>query len=490
MMGRTLSFGILAGIAAAACTPGGSAPSMVNTKSSSSGGGGGSSSGSKGSSSGVTPTPSGGQFAVTMENSGRQGDDVVFGIQGSDPTGKTTEAQVKLVDSTGMPVIAFDTNWDGVPDSAEQRVHFDTSTLGQTSFQTTITLSHALGSAPRIGGAAVALSDNHGTLSTAANVTLAQQPVSQLGASCDPASVANRCAAGLSCSGATPTCVAGTAPTLTRVGYYSGDNPAELILGSDPDEDIASLEVDFLDANNKAVSVDLSGDGTPASSILLDAHDIPGQTFFYENDPVLSFTTEVPKISVKPTDAEGRAGAPVVASLSVQPVIMIGLSCDPYGFTTCAKGSACSPSIPGAVNECTAISPLQAAKVSGAQLATSDGILAAWGPATGVSLWDPPVGCAAPTAVGRPEGLVTVQLGSPANALTISTAMPETDFDTVLYVLPSGTTDPTNALGCNDDTQGFTSTVTLTNVSAGTYVVIVDSAGPGGGHFGLSVTAQ
>ncbi|HEY4013483.1 MAG TPA: hypothetical protein VGM06_09100 [Polyangiaceae bacterium] len=490
MMGRTLSIGILAGVSAAACTPGGSAPTMVNKMSSSSGGASGSSSGAVGSSSGVTPTPNGGQFTVTMQNSGRHGDDVVFSIQGSDPAGKTTEAHVKLVDPTGMPVIAFDTNWDGVTDSAEQRVHFDTSTLGQTTFQTTITLSHALSNAPRIGGASVALSDVHGTLSTAANVTLSQQPVRKLGEGCDPTSVADRCADGLSCSGATPACAAGTAPVLTRVGYYSGDNPSELILGSDPDEDLASLEVDFLDANSKAVIVDLSGDGTPASSILLDAHGVPGQTFFYENDPVSAFTTQVPKISVKATDAEGRTGTAMTATLSVQPVIAIGLSCDPYGFTTCAKGAACSPSIPGATNECTSLSPLQAAKNNAAPLAMSDGLLAAWAPVTGVSLWDPPTGCSAATAVGRPESLVTLQLGASANTLTISTATPETDFDTVLYVLPNATTDSSAALGCNDDTQGFTSTVTLTNVSAGTYLVVVDSAGPRGGHFGLTVSAR
>lgn len=463
---------------------------MGNMMTSSSGGGASSSSSGGGTSSGATPTPNGGQFTVAMQNSGRHGDDVVFAIQGSDPSSKTTEAHVKLLDTAGMPVIAFDTNWDGVPDSAEQRVHFDASALGQATFQSTITLSHALGAAPRIAAGSVALSDAHGTLSTAANVTLSQQPVRKLGEGCDPASLTDRCADGFSCNGTTPTCAAGTAPTLTRVGYYGGNNPAELILGSNPDEDLASIEVDFLDANNKPVIVDLSGDGTPASSILLDAHGVPGQTFFYENDPVSAFTTQVPKISVKPTDAEGRSGAVMISSLSVQPVVSLGLSCDPYGFTSCAKGSACSPSIPGATNECTSTGPLQAAKAKAAPLATTDGILAAWGSVTGVGLWDPPVGCSTPTAVGRPESLVTLQLGSSANTLTISTAMPETDFDTVLYVLPNSASDSSAALACNDDTQGFTSTVTLTNVAAGTYLVVVDSANARGGHFGLSVSAQ
>jgi len=85
---------------------------------------------------------------------------------------------------------------------------------------------------------------------------------------------------------------------------------------------------------------------------------------------------------------------------------------------------------------------------------------------------------------------VMLKVDHDVSSLTVSTATPETDFDTVLYVLPACASSSSQALGCNDDTQGYSSTVTLTNVPAGTYVVVVDSASSRTGHFGLSVSAM
>jgi hypothetical protein len=434
--------------------------------------------------------PSNGQLSVTMQNSGRHGDDVLLTVQGSDPAGKTTEAHVQMLDASNTPVLAFDTDWDGVADSAEQRVHFDQSTLGQKTFTQTITLAHAFKNAPSIASAVVSLSDASGALSPSVTAMLAAQPVRNAGDGCDPAAISDRCVEGLSCSGKTPTCVAGVAPSLTRVAYYGGNSPAELFLGADPDEDLATLEVDFLDSSGKPVIVDLSGDNTPASSVMLDARGVAGQTFFFENDPVPAFATAVPKISVKATDSLGRVGAPVVASLTTEPTVANGLSCDPYGFNVCATGSACSPGTPGGTNKCASLLPLQTTACGTAPQATTDGVLAAWGVVGGVSLWDPPAGCAAVTAVGRPESVVMLVLAHAVSTLTISTATPETDFDTILYVLPGCASATTQALGCSDDAQGFASTVTLTDVAAGSYAIVVDSAKPVGGHFGLSVIEQ
>jgi hypothetical protein len=131
---------------------------------------------------------------------------------------------------------------------------------------------------------------------------------------------------------------------------------------------------------------------------------------------------------------------------------------------------------------------LQTSKCSGAAVAVTTGALAAWGAARGTSLWDPPPGCALVSEVGHPESLVTLTLASAVSTLTVSTAMPETNFDTVLYVLPGCPSTSSQALGCNDDTQGYSSTVTLTNVAAGSYTIVVDSATSQAGQFGLSVT--
>ncbi len=141
-------------------------------------------------------------------------------------------------------------------------------------------------------------------------------------------------------------------------------------------------------------------------------------------------------------------------------------------------------------------------------------MLGAWGQAAGPSLFEPPTGCTVPSAVYRPESLLSLSLVADVSTLTLSTATPETDFDTILYVLPSCTPLPTSAtdlaetdggavtsgidsgaiaaLGCNDDVdgQGYASTLVLNNVPAGNYIVVVDSFGYQGGHYGLTISIQ
>src|SRR6202142_3774614 len=115
-------------------------------------------------------------------------------------------------------------------------------------------------------------------------------------------------------------------PSLTRGAYYGGNSPTELILGTGAD--LESLRVDFLDAKGKSVIVDLSGDNTPAASIVLDARKGAGQTFFLEKKPVAAFTAVFSPIWVTPADSLGHTGTPMVASLTTQPVLASGLSCD------------------------------------------------------------------------------------------------------------------------------------------------------------------
>jgi hypothetical protein len=471
-----------------ACTGGGS--KSTGTTSAAPDGGTGPGGGSSGAAPQQSSGPGASRLTVTLQNSGRHGDTLLFTVQGNDPAGQTTEAQVKLLDASNAPVVAFDTNWDGVPDSAEQRVHFDQSTLGQKTFTQTITLPEFYALSPSIESAIVSLSDVNGNQSPPVTAVLYQQPVDQLGAACDPNSISDRCAEGLGCGGKPPTCQASTAPSLTTAAYFGGASPVQLFAGTDPDEDLQSVTVNFLDAAGKPLTIDLSGDNDFASSVVLDATGVTGQTFFLENDPVARFATLVQKISATPTDSLGHSGTPVVATLASQPVRTNGQSCDPQGFTVCSGGLACSPGLVGTQNTCVSVPRLQTDKCNGAALATTSGVLAAWGQARGVSLWDPPPGCSISTFVGRPESVVALKLTRSVSTLTISTAAPETDFDTILYVLPGCAASSSDALGCNDDTQGTASTVTLTNVAAGTYAIVVDSASGQGGHFGLTVSAQ
>jgi hypothetical protein len=434
--------------------------------------------------------------SVTVRNSGRHGDVLLFNVQGSDSTGQTTEVHARVLDASNNPVIAFDTNWDGVPDSAETRLHFDSSTLGQKTFTQTITLPGVFAAAPTIASAVVSLSNALGVLSASQTATLTVQGVESQGGKCDTTDVTNRCADGLSCAGTPATCNASVAPALTQVAYYGGTTTqtAELFIGSDPDEDLQSILVNFFDGNGNSIKVDLSGDGTapPVSSDLVDARTALGQTFFFQNNPTPTFPSLVPRISATPIDSFGRSGTPVVANLGAPVIRASGLSCDAYGITGCAVGAACSPGLIGTTNTCTAVTTLQKNKCATASAAATTGVLAGWGVTKGVSLWDPPAGCSLPTEVGRPEAVVMLTLAKAVDTLTISTAVPETNFDTILYVLPSCASTPAQALGCADDSpgQGVASTVTLNDVAAGTYAVVIDSGNPQGGQFGLSVTMQ
>jgi hypothetical protein len=63
-------------------------------------------------------------------------------------------------------------------------------------------------------------------------------------------------------------------------------------------------------------------------------------------------------------------------------------------------------------------------------------------------------------------------------------------LDSREIILPACATSSAQAIACNDDDQGYPSTVTAMNVPAGTYTIVVDSAGPDSGQFGLTVATQ
>jgi hypothetical protein len=424
-----------------------------------------------------------------MRNVGRRGETLAITVKGTDPSAATTEAYVHLESASGAPVVAFDTNWDGVADSADQLVHFDQSTLGETTFTATMTLPGLFATDGSIASASVSLSNVYGSRSAAATATLTIQSVAKLGEACDSAELTSRCDEGLACSGQPATCTTAAAPSLTQVAYYGGASPSEIFVGSAPSEDLASIEVAFEDVAGHAVSVDL-GSGSAVSSFTFDARGAEGQTFSFVSSPAPSFTATVAKITATPYDALGNAGAAVVATLATQPLSPNGQSCDAHGLVGCYQGSACSPGLSGSKNLCAGAASLQSAKCAAAPHTATEGVLAAWGTAQGVSLWDPPAGCAFASEVNRPETLVALTLTKTVGTLTLSTAEPETHFDTVLYVLPTCATSSAAALGCNDDADGFASTLTLKNVAAGTYYVVVDSATDDGGEFGLSIAAQ
>lgn len=506
MMKRTL-FTVLGASAVLACSSAASSPDGadaggVDNPADADGGSSGTSgtSGTSGSSgsSGSSGTPVAKSLTLaglTFRNVGRQGDALRIGIKGGDTLKETSAAVIKTVDENDAPVVTFDTNWDGVPDSAERRFHFDSSTLGMATFLASITIPGVYGETSKIAKVVVKLEDESGGQSATLTQPIAKQAIRGEIEACDPSNMTDRCTPGMGCTGTPSTCHPGVAPDLSQLAYYGGASPRMLFAGTEPDQDVKQISVEFLDANGSPTSVNLGTKDDPVmnSGIVLDATSsmAGGGSFFFSNTPSAGFDTLVPKIAATVSDAAGNTSSRVVVAATAVPTRAAGQACDWAGFDACAAGNACAPGIAGAANVCTAKTTLATAKCGGApQIDPAKGATKAFGATAGASLWDAPIGCVPNDAVGRPESAVRLHLGAAVANLVITTAVPETDHDTAVYLVPGCPTSSAGALGCNDDTTGFSSTLSLKNVAAGDYTIVVESVNMRGGRFGVSVQAK
>jgi len=432
--------------------------------------------------------------AVSFKNVGRRGDTLRIAVKGADTLKETSAIHVKLVDEADAPVVALDTDWDGVPDAAERRFHFDASTLGQATFTGTVLIPNAFPQTSKIAKVIVALEDEAGGQSATKSQPIALQLTKGENEACDPLQVADRCQEGMACAGTPSACLAGVAPQLTRVGYFGGASPRMIFQGNEPDEDLKSVGVEFLDASGNPKTVNLGSEDAPEMSgaITLDARSAPpGAAFTLMSTPIQGFDALVPKIAATVTDAYGHASTRVVAAAAALPVRSAGQACDAGGFDTCATGNVCAPGLAGVENKCAAATTVRTAKcAAGAALDPATPKKRAFGVVAGASLWEPPAGCVPAESLTRPETAVRLHLGALAPTLVVTTALPETDFDTAIYVIPACAATSAAALGCNDDVQGFSSTLTLQNVPAGDYTIVVESIQARGGRFGLSVEVK
>lgn len=432
--------------------------------------------------------------AVSFKNVGRHGDALRVAVKGNDTRKETSGALVRFLDEADQPVIALDTDWDGIADSAERRFRFEESTIGQESFMGEMIVSGVFPVGSKIAKVEVALEDEVGGRSGRKRQTISLQAVRGESEACDVKKVADRCQEGMSCTGEPAACTAGVAPTLARVGYFGGASPRMIFQGTEPDEDVKSIAIEFLDASGTPTSVNLGSEDAPEMSSGLSLDAKPGQqggAFVLTAVPSVGFTTLAPRIAATVSDDYGRTSARVVAAATSRTARGFGQACDPHGFDACAATTVCAPGLASAQNKCTSAEVVRSTKCKdGPTLNPGKGVTRAFGRAEGVSLWDPPTGCVSPEAIDRPEATVALVLDSPASSLVITTALPETESDTVLYVLPGCPGSSGAALACNDDTIGYSSTLTLQNVPAGTYTIVVDSVHPRGGRFGVSVEAK
>ena len=418
---------------------------------------------------------------------GRFGDTVRFTVTGTQPDSGVYSIAVAFEDSSGTPVKVFDAAWDGAASSAEGRIPFD-SRVVSTSFTATAT-SAPVPNIGKLAKAKVRLIDGRDRPSEELVANVVAQKELALGASCDATNVANRCAIGQSCGGKPSVCTDGVAPTIVEVKYLHG--PTLLTRGTDPDDDLSIVHVEFLDASNKPVVIDTD---TMTTSFDYSARNRSlGGVFFEQELPAATVEKLVSRVSVTAVDSLGHQSTPTTANLSNVTRAGDGITCDPRGFIACIQDDVCGPGPSPAAGKCVKLKTARSNECAAdAKLDPDNGITTAAGRIDGVSLWDPPAECSNPENINFPEASVSLHLASPVSKLTVSTQRPETNIDTVAYLMPACASDTSTALGCNDDGVGggYASSFTVNDVAAGDYTIVVEAGQLAGGPFGIAVSTQ
>jgi len=421
---------------------------------------------------------------------GRRGDQLILKVDGKAPVGSLASIELALADASGAPLVFFDNNWDGVFEASTGRVV--PPKLPTTEIFSLDAIVYDIKKLRTLSQLQLALYDRTNARTEPVAVVIQQQPVVDLGGACDTTFVANRCIEGLSCSGTPARCVDGTAPTISHAYYQRGtEGPAMRSDGVDPDEDVISMRVDFLTASDAPVLLDLDGDNVPESDHLEVISGFTNQNGGYSSliESGLGFDTIVPRVGLTAIDSKGNASATQRVSISTRLTRISGQTCDLTGFVGCATGTACLPPATGTGAYCTTYAQAQTSRCSAAPVwDLSKDPPKITGVISGYSVWEPPAGCLSATANNRPEAVIKLRLSAVATKLVLSTAEPETQIDTGIVVLPSCTASIDTAIGCNDDVTGFSSQVTLSNLAAGDYIVIIESAQANGGGFGLTAS--
>jgi hypothetical protein len=309
------------------------------------------------------------------------------------------------------------------------------------------------------------------------------QEVQVAGHACDPALVVDRCAAGLACTGTPPTCATAPAPKLSQFAYVPGaDGPHMLFDGADLAGEITGVHVEFLNVKGAATSVDVGGKGdlVKTQDLLLGALS-PSGSYFLDHAASKGVELLAPKLAATPLGAAARPGVRATATYSPAPQKAAGEPCDPRGFVGCAANGVCALG-PAATNVCVDFdTALGNASAAAPTIDVSLGQTMAMGYARGASLFEPPAGCDVRGGAAGPEGLVHLYLPEAVPTMTLTTAVDLTSFDTVLYLLGSDG----NAIACSDDARGTSSAITVTNLAAGDYTIVVDSKDASGGAFAV-----
>jgi hypothetical protein len=421
---------------------------------------------------------------------GRDGDAVRFTVTGSQSDVGVSAIAVTFEDAQGMPVPMFDDAFDGMLEGTDGRIVFD-APLTADSFTATATLS-GIKDTSKLIKAKVSLIDAADAQTDPIDVTIVAQTKLALGDACDAKNVKDRCDAGQSCTGTPTKCVVGVAPTLAEVKYLKaipgGRDTIILARGTDPDDDMGGFHIELLNAANMPVTID--PDTSPTSTIDVASSKLSTLGSFFGFVEPSNLETAVAKVRVTAIDSLNHQSVPVTASLAAVTQAGDGQTCDPRGFSGCLATSLCVAGLTPTTGKCTKIASAHAAACAAApKLDPAAGVASVAGRLAGASLWEPPTGCNGMGKTGRPEAAVSLHLATLAKTLTITTKRPETAQDTVLYLIP-GCGDSAELDWCNDDEGTYASTLTLPNVAAGDYTIVVESGQVSGGTYGLAVTTE
>lgn len=435
-----------------------------------------------------------------VRQTGRSGADLRVDVTGSDPDGDALEVRLALFDAMDAGVAIQETIADGGIAPLTADIPLAPPLGAQPGATGNALLPGFYRDHPSVRRAEVTLLDARRLASSTLRVAVTTQPVVALGGACDSAQLSNRCAPTLACRGTPPTCQEGSAPEITKAGYYQDELGTRILVAStDPDEDVASCTVTFLDSGGAPTLVDLDGlgDDSPVSSITLPTTAIPSSgKYLLRFDVVSAFAEQVGRVALVVNDAAGHRSAPVEATLAAAPLRMAGESCDPRGFERCPTGGACAPAASDpSTGTCVDMTTARSAACTVAlTLEPLAGSTTLRSRIKAPSLWDPPSGCSSGDPEGMPEAVVKVVLGRPVRRLVLSTDHAFTSFDTTLYALESCTAEPRIAW-CNDDQVAAVArpqlaVLTLSDLPAGTYYVVVDSfSQEAGTTFELSAVA-
>ena len=458
-------------------------------------GGSGAGQGSSSSTGGSSALPS---ASLTLNGAsahvdGRLGNRVRFTITGEQTAGTLASVAITAFDSGGNSINWFDTNLDSTLDSSTGfLVPQVTPNETPFSFDLLVPISSALVDWTQ---AKISLYDRADAVSNELSVPVDKQPQRSSGQACDPTAKADRCQSGLECSGSSSTCVNHNGPSLTQVAYVSTTNgPMLLAAGTDNADDVIEMKLGFLDSKGAPVlvNIDNNDQNLLASSITESTgYSIADGTFLFHVDPATTFSQVVNKVTFVADDGNIKSSSMYTGTLVPAPSRGSGATCDYRGFNYCSGNAACYPGTAGASNSCQPVGSAQSAECKMApvlDLASSNVIVTGYN--VGSSLWEPPADCVGDIAFHHPETVVRLRVPSMVPSLTLTTNRRETHIDTVLYVASACSPTASQILGCNDDVGAgnVTSKLTLSNVSAGDYYVIVDSISNDGGPFALTFT--